>query len=34
MGETARTAARRLGLECQIEKVNDPLKFIGCAIAA
>lgn len=32
MEECARHAARRLGLECEIVKVTDPMKFIDYAI--
>jgi small redox-active disulfide protein 2 len=32
MEETARRAAQRLNLECAIEKVTDPLKFIDYGI--
>lgn len=34
MEECARVAVKRLGLECQIEKVTDPMKFIDYAITA
>jgi small redox-active disulfide protein 2 len=34
MEECARTAATRLGLECEIVKVTDPMKFIEYAITA
>jgi len=34
MEETARTAASRLGLECEITKVTDPMKFIDYGITA
>jgi small redox-active disulfide protein 2 len=34
MEECARQAAARLGLECEIVKVTDPLKFIDYAITA
>lgn len=34
MEECARTAAAKLGLECQIVKVTDPMKFIDYAITA
>jgi small redox-active disulfide protein 2 len=32
MEECARVAATRLGLECEIVKVTDPMKFIDYAI--
>ena len=34
MEECARVAAQRLGLECGIVKVTDPMKFIDYAITA
>lgn len=34
MEECARQAATRLGLECEIVKVTDPMKFIDYAITA
>jgi small redox-active disulfide protein 2 len=34
MEEAARQAATRLGLECEIVKVTDPMKFIDYAITA
>jgi len=34
MEECARQAAQRLGLECEIVKVTDPMKFIDYAITA
>jgi small redox-active disulfide protein 2 len=34
MEECARQAAARLGLECEIVKVADPMKFIDYAITA
>lgn len=34
MEECARVAARRLGLECEIIKVTDPMKFIDYAITS
>ena len=32
--ECARQAAARLGLECEIVKVTDPMKFIDYAVTA
>ena len=34
MEECAHVAATRLGLECEIVKVTDPMKFIDYAITA
>jgi small redox-active disulfide protein 2 len=34
MEECAKQAAQRLGLECEIVKVTDPMKFIDYAITA
>lgn len=34
MEECVRRAAQRLGLECEIVKVTDPMKFIDYAITA
>jgi small redox-active disulfide protein 2 len=34
MEEVARQAAARLGLECEIVQVTDPMKFIDYAITA
>ena len=34
MEECARTAAKRLGLECEIVKVTDPMRFIDYGITA
>lgn len=34
MEECARVAAARLGMECEIVKVTDPMKFIDYAITA
>ncbi len=34
MEECARQAATRLGLECEIVKVTDPMKFIDYAITS
>jgi small redox-active disulfide protein 2 len=34
MEECARVAATRLGIECEIVKVTDPMKFIDYAITA
>jgi hypothetical protein len=34
MEECARVAAKRLGLDCEIVKVTDPMKFIDYAITA
>lgn len=34
MEECARQAAARLGLECEIVKVTDPMKFIDYAVTA
>jgi small redox-active disulfide protein 2 len=34
MEETARVAAGNLGLECEIVKVTDPMKFIDYAVTA
>ena len=34
MEECARVAAGRLGLDCEIVKVTDPMKFIDYAITA
>lgn len=34
MEECAKQAATRLGLECEIVKVTDPMKFIDYAVTA
>jgi small redox-active disulfide protein 2 len=34
MEETARSAASRLGLVCEIIKVTDPMKFIDYGVTA
>jgi len=34
MEECAKQAAQRLGLECEIIKVTDPMKFIDYAVTA
>lgn len=34
MEECARTVAAKLGLDCEIVKVTDPMKFIDYAITA
>ncbi len=34
MEECARAAAKRLGLECEIVKVTDPMRFIDYGITA
>ena len=34
MEECAKQAAKRLGLECEIVKVTDPMKFIDYGITA
>ena len=34
MEECAKQAAQRLGLECEIVKVTDPMKFIDYGITA
>ena len=34
MEECAKQAAKRLGLECEIVKVTDPMKFIAYGITA
>jgi small redox-active disulfide protein 2 len=34
MEECAKRAAQRLGIECEIVKVTDPMKFIDYAVTA